>query len=143
MTLFNCLNTIISKIYVNLFISDSPSQDGMNLESRKRRHDELSIGGGSAICTDDDIEIGGIPVNIESSNPYDHSHTDKRLRTTIHPEQLDYLYLKYQKDCNPSRKQLEMISADVRLKKRVVQVRQLLCDYSLLNVDNSNISLVD
>jgi AT-binding transcription factor 1 len=47
---------------------------------------------------------------------------DKRLRTTILPEQLDYLYQKYQIDCNPSRKQLETISADVGLKKRVVQV---------------------
>lgn len=47
---------------------------------------------------------------------------DKRLRTTILPEQLDYLYQKYQIDCNPSRKQLEAISKDVGLKKRVVQV---------------------
>ncbi|XP_060066418.1 zinc finger homeobox protein 4-like [Ylistrum balloti] len=47
---------------------------------------------------------------------------DKRLRTTILPEQLDYLYQKYQVDCNPSRKQLENISKDVGLKKRVVQV---------------------
>lgn len=47
---------------------------------------------------------------------------DKRLRTTILPEQLDYLYQKYQVDCNPSRKQLEAISKDVGLKKRVVQV---------------------
>ncbi|CAG2208256.1 ATBF1 [Mytilus edulis] len=47
---------------------------------------------------------------------------DKRLRTTILPEQLDYLYQKYQLDCNPSRKQLENISRDVNLKKRVVQV---------------------
>ncbi|XP_062593026.1 zinc finger homeobox protein 4-like [Saccostrea cucullata] len=47
---------------------------------------------------------------------------DKRLRTTILPEQLDYLYQKYQVDCNPSRKQLETISAEVGLKKRVVQV---------------------
>ena len=49
-------------------------------------------------------------------------HRDKRLRTTILPEQLDYLYQKYQIDCNPSRKQLEAISKDVGLKKRVVQV---------------------
>ncbi len=47
---------------------------------------------------------------------------DKRLRTTILPEQLDYLYQKYQVDCNPSRKQLETISVEVGLKKRVVQV---------------------
>ncbi|XP_014680850.1 PREDICTED: zinc finger homeobox protein 4-like, partial [Priapulus caudatus] len=47
---------------------------------------------------------------------------DKRLRTTILPEQLDYLYQQYQVDSNPSRKQLESIAHEVRLKKRVVQV---------------------
>ncbi|GFN85986.1 Zinc finger homeobox protein 3, partial [Plakobranchus ocellatus] len=47
---------------------------------------------------------------------------DKRLRTTILPEQLDYLYQQYQMDCNPSRKQLEHIASTVNLKKRVVQV---------------------
>ena len=49
-------------------------------------------------------------------------HRDKRLRTTILPEQLDYLYRQYQIDCNPSRKQLESIATEVGLKKRVVQV---------------------
>ena len=34
-------------------------------------------------------------------------HRDKRLRTTILPEQLDYLYQKYQLESNPSRKMLE------------------------------------
>ena len=47
---------------------------------------------------------------------------DKRIRTTILPEQLDYLYHKYQSDCNPSRKQLDAIASRVGLKKRVVQV---------------------
>ncbi len=46
----------------------------------------------------------------------------KRLRTTILPEQLDYLYQKYQMESNPSRKALETIARDVGLKKRVVQV---------------------
>ena len=50
------------------------------------------------------------------------SSSDKRMRTTILPEQLDYLYHKYQADCNPSRKQLDAIAAHVGLKKRVVQV---------------------
>jgi len=50
------------------------------------------------------------------------SNSDKRMRTTILPEQLDYLYHKYQADCNPSRKQLDAIAAHVGLKKRVVQV---------------------
>ncbi|XP_050434814.1 zinc finger homeobox protein 3 isoform X2 [Adelges cooleyi] len=47
---------------------------------------------------------------------------DKRLRTTILPEQLDYLYQKYQVESNPSRKMLESIAQEVGLKKRVVQV---------------------
>ena len=47
---------------------------------------------------------------------------DKRLRTTILPEQLDYLYQKYQLESNPSRKMLEQIAAEVGLRKRVVQV---------------------
>lgn len=47
---------------------------------------------------------------------------DKRLRTTILPEQLDYLYQKYQIESNPSRKMLENIANEVGLKKRVVQV---------------------
>lgn len=46
---------------------------------------------------------------------------DKRLRTTILPEQLDYLYQKYQVESNPSRKMLETIAREVGLKKRVVQ----------------------
>ena len=45
-----------------------------------------------------------------------------RLRTTILPEQLDYLYQKYQVESNPSRKMLEQIANEVGLRKRVVQV---------------------
>jgi hypothetical protein len=51
-------------------------------------------------------------------------HTNKRLRTTILPEQLNFLYECYQKESNPSRKQLEEIAKKVNLKKRVVQVRK-------------------
>ena len=58
----------------------------------------------------------------DSDDLEDDQPKDKRLRTTILPEQLDYLYLKYQLDCNPSRKQLESIAHEVGLKKRVVQV---------------------
>jgi hypothetical protein len=50
-------------------------------------------------------------------------HNNKRLRTTILPEQLNYLYECYQKESNPSRKQLEEIAKKVNLKKRVVQVK--------------------
>jgi Homeodomain len=52
-------------------------------------------------------------------------NSNKRLRTTILPEQLNYLYECYQKESNPSRKQLEEISKKVNLKKRVVQVSRL------------------
>ena len=65
-------------------------------------------------------------LNDDSSNgsrSQDSEHErNKRLRTTILPEQLDYLYQKYQIECNPSRKMLESIARDVGLKKRVVQV---------------------
>jgi AT-binding transcription factor 1 len=47
---------------------------------------------------------------------------EKRLRTTILPEQLDFLYQKYQVESNPSRKMLEQIATEVGLRKRVVQV---------------------
>lgn len=47
---------------------------------------------------------------------------NKRLRTTILPEQLNFLYECYQSESNPSRKMLEEISKKVNLKKRVVQV---------------------
>jgi len=50
------------------------------------------------------------------------SGRDKRLRTTILPEQLEYLHQKYRLESNPSRKMLEAISEEVGLKKRVVQV---------------------
>ncbi|KAH9511103.1 hypothetical protein DERF_009574 [Dermatophagoides farinae] len=60
--------------------------------------------------------------NGNNSNSSDQTPRDKRLRTTILPEQLDYLYQKYQIDSNPSRKMLESIAKEVGLKKRVVQV---------------------
>ncbi|XP_017853612.1 zinc finger protein 2 isoform X2 [Drosophila busckii] len=50
------------------------------------------------------------------------SKQNKRLRTTILPEQLNFLYECYQTESNPSRKMLEEISKKVNLKKRVVQV---------------------
>ncbi|KAH8269798.1 hypothetical protein KR018_008128, partial [Drosophila ironensis] len=55
------------------------------------------------------------PVNVLSKQ-------NKRLRTTILPEQLNFLYECYQSESNPSRKMLEEISKKVNLKKRVVQV---------------------
>ncbi|XP_041375246.1 zinc finger homeobox protein 3-like [Gigantopelta aegis] len=71
---------------------------------------------------DSKIAAAAAKRKIDSEDDQDDQPRDKRLRTTILPEQLDYLYQKYQQDCNPSRKQLESISSDVGLKKRVVQV---------------------
>lgn len=53
--------------------------------------------------------------------------SNKRLRTTILPEQLNFLYECYQNESNPSRKMLEEISKKVNLKKRVVQVNSSEC----------------
>uniref|UniRef100_A0A1B0AXW7 Zinc finger protein 2 n=1 Tax=Glossina palpalis gambiensis TaxID=67801 RepID=A0A1B0AXW7_9MUSC len=50
----------------------------------------------------------------------------KRLRTTILPEQLNFLYECFQNESNPSRKMLEEIATKINLKKRVVQV-SILC----------------
>nr|XP_006824984.1 PREDICTED: LOW QUALITY PROTEIN: zinc finger homeobox protein 3-like [Saccoglossus kowalevskii] len=58
----------------------------------------------------------------QSNADQDHQHRDKRLRTTISPQQLEILYQKYQEDSNPTRRMLDMIARQVGLKKRVVQV---------------------
>ncbi|OQV12462.1 Zinc finger homeobox protein 4 [Hypsibius exemplaris] len=64
------------------------------------------------------------PVKRRQSSEDDdeESPSNKRVRTTIQPEQLDYLYQQYRLDSNPSRKQLELIATKTNLKKRVVQV---------------------
>jgi len=65
----------------------------------------------------------GLPADNEIFEKDDSGQPrDKRLRTTILPEQLDYLYQKYQVESNPSRKMLEQLANDVGLRKRVVQV---------------------
>ena len=46
-----------------------------------------------------------------SDDEDEESAGNKRVRTTIQPEQLDYLYQQYRLDSNPSRKQLELIAA--------------------------------
>lgn len=63
---------------------------------------------------------GSSLLNSNISN--NSSNSAKRLRTTILPEQQEYLMQKYQLDQNPSRKMLDEIAREVRLKKRVVQV---------------------
>ncbi|XP_055352158.1 zinc finger homeobox protein 4-like isoform X2 [Paramacrobiotus metropolitanus] len=60
--------------------------------------------------------------SASSDEEEDESPNNKRVRTTIQPEQLDYLYQQYKLDSNPSRKQLEIIAAKTGLKKRVAQV---------------------
>ncbi|CAD7691397.1 unnamed protein product [Nyctereutes procyonoides] len=73
----------------------------------KRKHEE-----GSLSPTGSEAGGGG-----EGEPP-----KDKRLRTTILPEQLEILYRWYMQDSNPTRKMLDCISEEVGLKKRVVQV---------------------
>ncbi|XP_040210339.1 zinc finger homeobox protein 2 isoform X2 [Rana temporaria] len=70
---------------------------------RKRKHEEESLS----------------PTGSEGG---DEPPRDKRLRTTILPEQLDILHRWYLQDSNPTRSTLERISFEVGLKKRVVQV---------------------
>lgn len=79
---------------------------GMSLEGKRKRE-----------STDDNVSVDNKCILDMSEQP-----KDKRLRTTILPEQLDYLYQKYQIESNPSRKMLETIAKEVGLKKRVVQV---------------------
>ena len=69
-----------------------------------------------------DFKSGDLTTCNSSINNYNSS---KRLRTTILPEQLNFLYECYQTESNPSRKMLEEISKKVNLKKRVVQVSNL------------------
>lgn len=64
-------------------------------------------------------DVADLTTSNSSINNYNSS---KRLRTTILPEQLNFLYECYQTESNPSRKMLEEISKKVNLKKRVVQV---------------------
>ncbi|CAJ0930739.1 unnamed protein product [Ranitomeya imitator] len=70
---------------------------------RKRKHEEESL-------------------SPTGSDGGDEPPRDKRLRTTILPEQLDILHRWYLQDSNPTRSTLERISLEVGLKKRVVQV---------------------
>lgn len=88
----------------NPVVSGTSSVTGTPL---KRKHDD-----GSLSPTGSEAGGGG-----EGEPP-----KDKRLRTTILPEQLEILYRWYMQDSNPTRKMLDCISEEVGLKKRVVQV---------------------
>ncbi|XP_043914539.1 zinc finger homeobox protein 2-like [Protopterus annectens] len=68
-------------------------------------------------------EEDGVPhLDSDAGNMGEETPRDKRLRTTILPEQLEILYHWYMQDSNPTRKMLDCISEEVGLKKRVVQV---------------------
>jgi hypothetical protein len=68
-------------------------------------------------------EDGGTSIDSNDENRKNSNvNNPKRNRTTILPEQQDYLMDKYSIESNPSRKMLEDISSEVKLKKRVVQV---------------------
>ncbi|XP_061444363.1 zinc finger homeobox protein 2 isoform X2 [Rhineura floridana] len=77
--------------------------------AQKRKHEDGSLSPTGSECAS---VVGG-----DSEPP-----RDKRLRTTILPEQLEILYRWYMQDSNPTRKMLDCISEEVGLKKRVVQV---------------------
>nr|XP_014350257.1 PREDICTED: zinc finger homeobox protein 2 [Latimeria chalumnae] len=70
------------------------------------------------------MEEENMSPNNDNESGYlgDEPPRDKRLRTTILPEQLEILYRWYMQDSNPTRKMLDCISEEVGLKKRVVQV---------------------
>ncbi|KAM6200942.1 zinc finger homeobox protein 2 [Rhynchocyon petersi] len=88
----------------NALVASTPSAAGPSL---KRKHEDGSLSPTGS-------EVGG---GAEGEPP-----RDKRLRTTILPEQLEILYRWYMQDSNPTRKMLDCISEEVGLKKRVVQV---------------------
>ncbi|XP_071958379.1 zinc finger homeobox protein 3-like [Antedon mediterranea] len=79
----------------------------------KRKHSEASDEASGSTSSEPSTEL-----NSSSAD----QPRDKRLRTTISAAQLDILYSKFQEDSNPTRRMLDMISKEVGLKKRVVQV---------------------
>ncbi|XP_032636837.1 zinc finger homeobox protein 3 isoform X2 [Chelonoidis abingdonii] len=85
----------------------SPSIPTSTMNTLKRKLEEKA----SASPGENDSGTGG-----------EEPQRDKRLRTTITPEQLEILYQKYLLDSNPTRKMLDHIAHEVGLKKRVVQV---------------------
>merc|ERR1719412_2339532 len=97
-------------------------QQALQNQARDRDSDDFdteSVGSSPSSGTKRKHSDDGVDLDEkdESGQP-----RDKRLRTTILPEQLDFLYQKYQIESNPSRKMLEQIANEVGLRKRVVQV---------------------
>jgi len=100
------------------------------LQERNRENRENNLGESGDDFLDDDFESNASSPNSKRKmsdcdgdlDDETLQHREKRLRTTIMPEQLDFLYQKYQVESNPSRKMLEQIASEVGLRKRVVQV---------------------
>lgn len=90
-----------------------------NASGDEMQHDNDDV---VALDDKDECEFNHLADTSKGKMGISNYNSNKRLRTTILPEQLNYLYECYQKESNPSRKQLEEISKKVNLKKRVVQV---------------------
>ncbi|CAF4692811.1 unnamed protein product, partial [Rotaria sp. Silwood2] len=90
-------------------------EDGDGEGERERDRDRDGDGDGDGDGDDEDL-------CDDSNDENKKQNCQKRNRTTILPEQQDYLMSKYSIESNPSRKMLEDISEEVKLKKRVVQV---------------------
>lgn len=102
-------------------IGESPAattSSNASLDSFNDQNQDIFNASGSGIAS------SRSPDQSTSSTPMTtaEKQNNKRLRTTILPEQLNFLYECYQNESNPSRKMLEEISKKVNLKKRVVQV---------------------
>lgn len=92
-------------------LASTASMESLNEQNSDTFNASAGISGGRS---PDRSTTGSAATTEKQSN--------KRLRTTILPEQLNFLYECYQNESNPSRKMLEEISKKVNLKKRVVQV---------------------
>ena len=93
--------------------------------TRKLVHSDnakASVSSSYASDSSNEIEEDESVDSNDESRKYSNGNNPKRNRTTILPEQQDYLMSKYSIESNQSRKMLEEISAEVKLKKRVVQV---------------------
>lgn len=110
--IFDPNNPLMTSQLLSGALSQIPSQSSSGLGS--------ATGSGSLKRKLDDKEDG--PNDKEGGSVGEDQHRDKRLRTTITPEQLEILYDKYLLDSNPTRKMLDHIAHEVGLKKRVVQV---------------------
>lgn len=127
----NLFNSSVSNPFINQhadahFQQQSLSQSAISPQQTVSPNCVFQQGVKRKTTTDDEDEeshdFDSMSGNGGGSNSGDQTPRDKRLRTTILPEQLDYLYQKYQIESNPSRKMLESIAKEVGLKKRVVQV---------------------